>query len=155
MMAGISTFTIWSHSFAYVARTDASSSSSRPSRKVTIVEMQREFGLDDRHAPTMIPLHRAATPLSVYKDTHVHRYTHSAGYSRLCTYTWSCTDSISSPSRCSALAEERRKLRSEISSEAHHLRAISQIHLESRPRIFARRNCPSSTCLNENNSHDY
>lgn len=78
MIDDISISTIYSHSFVNVARMDAS-------RKVTIIETQREFGLGDRHALTMIPLRRAATPLSVYKEIYVHRYTH----------TWSCTDSIS------------------------------------------------------------
>lgn len=70
MVADLSTSTICGHSFVNVARTDAS-------RKVTIVETQREFGLGDRHAPTMIPLRGAATPLSVYKEIYVHRYTHA------------------------------------------------------------------------------
>lgn len=136
MIAGISTFTIWSHSFAYVARADAS-------RKVAIIKMQREFGLDDRHAPTMIPLRRAATPLSVYKDTYVHRYTHGGLHStlyihlELYRFYLQRPDVVRSQRRGEEKAAKRNPKRS-------HLRMISQIHLESRPQISARRNCPST-----------
>lgn len=137
--------TIWSHSFAYVVQTDVS-------RKVTIIETQREFGLDDRHALTMIPLRRAATPSFEYKDTYVHRYTggglHGTPYIHLELYRFYLQRPDVVP-----VTEERRKS-VKWNPRRSHLRIISQIHFESRPQIFARRSRQSMVCRNRDNSCD-